>query len=398
MESTAPTALQTTACQPSQPISPQSLLAAFATVPDPRRAKSVTYPLSAILALAVAALLCASVSVLAIAEWGARQSPDMLARLGFADGTTPCQSTLHRLLRKLDARAVARALRLAVDPTSERDRGAEGVALDGKAQHGRRQFEPNPSVVQVLTAFCAEQSVVLSEEPIDQHPDQQEAELSVAPTVISQLDWQGRVLTGDALYCQRDLCQQVLDEGGDYFLLVKANQRTLHRALVRTFAPDGRPLLEQREAATIDKGHGRVDLRHLTTTTDPLALPDWPGVAQVFRHDRTWREKGERKQQTRYGITSLPREIGTPQRLLQLKRRHWLIENRGNRAKDVTWEEDASLIHLGQAPNVVSVLRDAAISLLHRAGCHTIASCLRHHAQYPEEAVTLLLHSPPTRA
>jgi hypothetical protein len=75
-----------------------------------------------------------------------------------------------------------------------------------------------------------------------------------------------------------------------------------------------------------------------------------------------------------------------------------LIENRGHRAKDVSLGDDASLIHVGQGPNVFSLLRDAALSLLHRAGYHAIASRLRYHAQYPEEAVALLLHPSPTRA
>jgi hypothetical protein len=274
MESTAPTSTDTTASEQPRSATPLSLVAAFATVPDPRRAASVTYPLPAVLALAVAALLCAHVSVLAIAEWGARQPADLLCRLGFHDGQTPCQSTLQRLFGKLDARAVATALRASFDSAEERERGTEGIALDGKAQHGRRQFEANPSVVQVLTAFCAEQSVVLTEEAITSQADKQEAELTVAPRVIAQVDWQGRVLTGDALYCQRDLCQQVLDQGGDYLLLVKANQRHLHQALVRLFEPGARPLLDRREARTVDKGHGRIDLRHLIATADPLALPD----------------------------------------------------------------------------------------------------------------------------
>ncbi|MGH2562250.1 MAG: transposase family protein [Thermomicrobiales bacterium] len=77
--------------------SPQSLAAAFAVVPNPRRAASVTYPLAAILALAVSAILANHHSVLAIAEWGARQSRELVTALGFADGRTPCRSTLHRL-------------------------------------------------------------------------------------------------------------------------------------------------------------------------------------------------------------------------------------------------------------------------------------------------------------
>lgn len=384
--------------EPDPAVAPTTLLAAFATVPDPRREASVTYPLPAILALAVAAILCAHTSVLAIAEWGARQSPDLLRSLGFAEGATPCQSTLHRVFRTLDARAVAAALRGVFDHPAERKRGEQGVALDGKAQHGRLAGAADDRVVHLLTAFCQEQSVVLAEEPIEQGADKAEAELTVAPRVIEHLDWHGRVVTGDALYCQRDLCQQIRDRGGDYLLTVKGNQRTLHRVLMRTFDPQARPLLHDQEVRTIEKRHGRIELRRLRATADPLALPDWPGVAQLVWIERVWWEKGVRHEQVRYAITSLPRQIGTAQRLLELKRKHWLTENRGHRARDVTLGEDASLIHLGQGPSVFGVLRGAVLSLLHRAGYHAITSQLRYHSQHPEQAVALLLRPPPPRA
>ena len=87
-----------------------SVAAAFAHVPDPRRAASVIYPLPAILAMAVAALLANHLLVLAIAEWGARQAPPTLTALGFPDGRTPCQSTLQRLFRQRDGDALAARL------------------------------------------------------------------------------------------------------------------------------------------------------------------------------------------------------------------------------------------------------------------------------------------------
>jgi predicted transposase YbfD/YdcC len=272
------------------------------------------------------------------------------------------------------------------------------VALDGKAQRGRRSYPGGAGVVHVLTAFCHEQSVVLVEEPVEQAQDKVEAELTMAPRVIAQLDWQGRVLTGDALSCQRELCQQVLDRGGDYLLTVRGNQPSLSRHLLRTFDPQARLLLHCQEARTVDKGQGRIEVRHLRGTADPLALPDWPGVAQLLWIERTWWETGRRHRQVRYALTSLPRSIGTAQRLLELIRRHWLIENRGHRARDVTFGEDASLIHAGQGPSLVGVLRGAALSLLHRAGYHAVTSRLRYHSQHPEEAVALLLHPPPPRA
>lgn len=392
MESTTPST-PPTSCS----MTAMSLASYFATIPDPRRGASIIYPLPAILALATAALLSAHTSVLAMAQWGARQSPDLLVHLGFFNERIPCQSTLHRLFAKLDAHALAVVLQAAFADQMVRERGTEGVAIDGKAQRGRRQFEDGGSPVHALVAFCQERNLVLAEEPIEHGGDKAEAELTVAPRLIEQVDWEGRVLTGDALFCQRSLCQQVLDAGGDYLLTVKANQGTLYHALRQVFDVEARPLLDRRLAQTIDQGHGRTaEVRQLVVTTDLLAVPDWPGLAQVFQIKRTWQEKGKQHQQVRYGITSLPKAIAIPAQLLQFRRGHWLIENRGHRAKDVNLGEDASLIHHGQGPMVLSVLRDLSLNLLRRAGRTRIAAALRDYAQDADAAVALVLA--PTRA
>jgi hypothetical protein len=98
------------------------------------------------------------------------------------------------------------------------------------------------------------------------------------------------------------------------------------------------------------------------------------------------------------GLVSLPREIGPSQRLLQLRRRHWLIENRGHRAKDVNLGEDACLIHVQQGPTVLALLRDASLNPLRQAGCTRIAATIRAYAQHPDDAVALVLRPPPTHA
>ena len=108
MESTASVSVEQAAI-PLR-VAPRSLAAAFTRVPDPRRVASVAYPLAAVLALAVTAILANQLSELAIAQWGARQSAELLRALGFLDGRTPCQSTLERLFRKVDGQALAEAL------------------------------------------------------------------------------------------------------------------------------------------------------------------------------------------------------------------------------------------------------------------------------------------------
>ena len=412
MQCTVPPPPSATPARSPLAVSPRSLTAAFAHLPDPRRARSVTYALPAILALAVAAILSNHLSVLAIAEWGARQSPDLLRTLGFVDGRMPCQSTLQRLFSKLDGHALAAALGayfapavVPVPAADEADARVQGVALDGKAQRGRLPFQQGGCPVHALSAFCLEHGVVLAHEPIEpgQDAEKGEAELTVAPALLARVAWPGRVLTGDALFCQRHLCQQVLEAGGDYLLLVKENQPTLYEDLRLLFDPPpslaALPLFDQREARTVDRGHGRRDdVRHLVAATDLNGSVDWPGLAQVFRLSRTWGEHGVTKQALHYGITSLRPEAGPPEQLLALKRGHWRIENGLHRVKDVSLGEDQSLIHRGQGPTVMALLRDAAVSVLHRAGIRHISARLRYHSQHPAAAVALLVAPLPAHA
>jgi len=138
---------------------------------------------------------------------------------------------------------------------------------------------------------------------------------------------------------------------GDYLLVVKGNQPTLHTDLALLFDPPATvpaaPLSDRREAATLERGHGRTHYRrHLVASTDLNQYLDWPGVAQVFRLERTWRERGRPKRQVHYGRTSLPPADADAARLLALRRGHWPIENALHYTKDVTLGEDRSLVRL----------------------------------------------------
>jgi hypothetical protein len=209
---------------------------------------------------------------------------------------------LQRVFSTLEGHALSAALGVHFAPTvmalPAEDR-AQGVAVAGKAQRGRLPFQDGGCAVHALTAFCHEHGVVLAHEPIapGHAGEKGEAALTVAPTLLARIAWPGRVLTGAALFCQRHLCQQVLDAGGDSLLLVKEQQPTLYNDIRLLFDPPpslaALPLLDQREAQTPDRGHGRQDEgRPLVAATDLNAYAAWPGLAQVFRLRRTWREHG----------------------------------------------------------------------------------------------------------
>jgi predicted transposase YbfD/YdcC len=384
-------------------ISPSFLVASFARVVDPRRRQGTRYPLAAILALAVVAILTNCTSVLAIAQFGADAPLALRQALGFPDGKTPRQSTLHRLFAKLNPDAVIAVLAHAccqVVP-APKERASQGVAIDGKAQRGRLAADPAAGTVHSLSAYCHPIGIVLSQAPIAHADNKAEAELTVTPAVIASVDWHNRVMTGDALFCQRKICTQVCEAKGDYLILVKANQGTLFDDIRLLFEdPDSAlTLTDRREATTVDYGHGRsAETRHLIASTDLVGYLDWPGQAQVFRLERTWTEKGTTHHAIRYGITSLPPQVADATALLAIKRAHWQIENQLHLPKDVALDEDASLVHRGFGPDILAILRNLAISLLHHAGVTTIAAQLRHYSRHPDEALQLLVNFSPQNA
>ncbi|HEY7416435.1 MAG TPA: ISAs1 family transposase [Ktedonobacteraceae bacterium] len=384
------------------------LFQAFASVSDPRRAQGRVYWLPSLLCLAVGAILCNCLSVLAIAEWAAGLSPQLRQALGLPTDRSPDQSTLHRLFRRLDPPQLSRALADYFEQEQAshkhlnrtRRRAEQAVAVDGKARKGQLHFETdNACTIHDIEAFCHEMGVVLAQLALDNQGG--EAELTGAPKLVSTINWQGRILTGDALYCQVELCQTVLADGGDYLVVVRGNQPQLLEELEVLFGSpemqsEGQARIahfDYRRASTIDKGHGRIEERVAIASTDLIGYSRWPGLAQVVQLTRTWEHKGVTKSATRYLVTSLPPEEASVQRLMQIRRGHlgdWQIENSLHYVKDVTMGEDGSLIHVGAGGAVMSLLRSMAVSLLHRGGLHRIASALRANSQRPHQALQLM--------
>jgi predicted transposase YbfD/YdcC len=380
-------------------VAPESLLAALREVTDPRRAASVVYPLGAMLALVVAAFTAGQTSVLAISRWIGRQEAATLVALGLPPGRVPCQSTLHRLLRHLDLGSLTAQMQAAFAAvTAPPPHLPQGIALDGKGQRGRGRLSGRDYAVHAVTAVCHDSALVVGHEPVAHHPGSTDTELPAARRLMARLDWRGRVVTGDRLYGQTWLCEAVTAAGGDYLLFVGGNQHRRYHAITALWdTPDLLP--DVRIAQTRESGHGRHDeCRTLSVSATVGSLGSWPGIRQVFRLTRTWIERGIARSSVRYGITSLGPAQAGPEVLLQLRRGHWTIENRLHRQKDGLLREDASLVHAGTGPAVLSVLRDAALNLLSLAGIPTVLAHTQSLAQFPHQALAMVVAPLATRA
>lgn len=149
-------------------------------------------------------------------------------------------------------------------------------------------------------------------------------------------------------------------------------------------------LAKRQTAQSTNKGHGRIEHRHLSSTTELNDYLDWPGVQQVFLLHRRRTMQGRTSVEKVYGITSLSQEEAPAEELLDLVRGHWCIENSLHWVRDVTFGEDACRVRTGQAPRFLATCRNLAIGLLNRVGCTNKAAALRRYAAKPHEALELI--------
>jgi Transposase DDE domain len=132
----------------------------------------------------------------------------------------------------------------------------------------------------------------------------------------------------------------------------------------------------------LDKGHGRRERRTLKATTALNEYLNWPGVGQVGQIESVVEQDGKVSHETRYFITSVPRDLGGASQLLVFGRGHWSIENRTHYVRDVTFGEDASRIRKGSGPEIMAALRNTAIGFLRITGAANIAETLRRNAYH----------------
>jgi predicted transposase YbfD/YdcC len=227
-----------------------------------------------------------------------------------------------------------------------------------------------------------------------------EGELTVAPEVLKVLDLRGKVVTGDALFAQRNLSIQIVEAGGDYAWKVKSNQPTLESDIARLFEPDppakpgfSNPKKDFGVAHDTTMKHGRVEKRTFTTSSLLKGYSNWPYAQQVFKYetDVTNKKTGERTQEVRYGVTSLTAKQATPERLLGIIRGHWQIENGLHYRRDVFLNEDNCGLRLPQLVHVFAILNNWALSLFAKSGGGNFAATQREFNAQPQLALNHIM-------
>ena len=398
----------------AQRVEPRSLAAHFAAITDPRKPRGKRYQLAPLLVLMVLAKLCGADKPVEIAEWVSARTEALKQALGLAWPRMPHTSTYRRLLSTVIqiAELEQQARQFIGAPSEPAQTGeppavkAEQVpaqavatdqvlALDGKTVRGTIPSGETQGL-HLLSLYHVSEGATLAQTAVAQ----KENEISAAPRLIKQVAVRGRTVTGDAMLAQRKLSQQILQAGGDYLWTVKQNHPVLYADVARHFATERLPALAHlqdfRTHTEIDKGHGRIEQRTLTASTDLNDYLAWPGLAQVFeiKRERYLCRTGETTTETVYGLTSHSRQRASAACLLQLNRAHWGIENGLHYRRDVTFGEDRCRIKSQTAAEALAVFNNVAIRLIAQAGWTNAAQARRYYDGNIGKALRLILSAP----
>ncbi len=218
-----------------QPALAGNLLEYLRQIPDPRGRQGRRFSLSAMLTTVVAAVLAGARGFEAIADWIHAQPPTCWHRLGYYR-RPPTANAFRYLLMAIDPPVLEEALREwmqavlggAADQDSE---SLQALAMDGKTLCGTE--DAHGRAVHLLSLLDQSTKCLLSQMLVDGKSNEIPAALELLRTVSLQ----GKIVTADAMHCQRETCRQIIDSGGHYLIVVKDNQHELYTALTAEFEP-----------------------------------------------------------------------------------------------------------------------------------------------------------------
>lgn len=367
----------------------QSLAEHFARLTDQRHKRGVRYALTPLLVMLVLAKLCGADKPQAIAQWVEYRAAWLKQVLGLTWKRMPHPATWRRLLAHAidvpELEHVASEYLAAVGQKDAAVLNMDGKSLRGTIPKGETQG------LHLVALQHATANTVVGQTAVGPH----ENEISAAKRLLKTACLAGKIVTGDAIFAQRELSRQVVAAGGDYLWKVKENQEKLHQQLADFFAAATPPLAVD-VATSIDKGHGRIEERVLWASSRFADQLEWPYLSQVFALRREVTDC--RTQLTSchlvYGITSLPPMEKDAPALLALTRSHWSVENGLHYRRDVTFQEDACRMKSRRAAEALAICNNLALGLIRHAGWHNVAEARRFYDAHPQQALQLILRAP----
>jgi len=344
---------------PSQP--KLSILEHFATLPEPRDIRTCKHELTDILVIGLCAVLGGADSWEDIALFGQSKKQWFAKFLKLPNGI-PSHDTFNRLFQAIDPAAFQECFVSWMNAVCEAC-GLLHVQIDGKAARGSHKKGKGLGCLHTVSAWASENGVTFGQVACEEKSN----EITAIPKLLALLDLRGAIVTIDAIGTQKEIVEQLREQGADYLLPVKENQPTLHADVVAAFHRAIEADFKGTEHASFqssERGHGRTEERSYTVIYDPEGLStreDWRDLNAIVLVSRQRRVGDKCGDEVSYYITSSTAAVD---KIACAIRDHWGIENKVHWSLDVTFGEDRSRVRAGHAAENLAWLRRVALALL----------------------------------
>jgi predicted transposase YbfD/YdcC len=333
----------------------------FDALEDPRIERTKLHLLLDIVTITICAVICGADGPSDIEQYGHEKYDWLKTFLALPNGI-PSHDTIGRVLARIDPHHFQACFLRWMQQLCHLSSG-EVVPTDGKTLRHSYDTELDQSAIHMLSAWAATNRLVLGQLKVAEKSN----EITAIPELIDALDIAGCIVTIDALGCQKEIAQHIIDKKADYVLALKGNQDYLYddvRALFSKLMEQDTPESALDYYETVDEQHGRSEVRQYWTTSllDSLRTKDqWPGLQSVGMVESERSLNGETTTDQRYYILSI---VNDAQTFGTSVRAHWGIETTVHWVLDVAFREDMSRIRMDHGPENFALIRHIALNLL----------------------------------
>jgi predicted transposase YbfD/YdcC len=355
-------------------LSSLSVIRFFRPLRDPRRPHLKKHLLIDIVVITLCAVLCGAQDWQQVVTFAGQRRAWLQTFLSLPNGI-PSHDTFERVFERLNPQVFQVCFRRWVEALAG-VLGLEHIAIDGKtlrhSGNGPKGWKP----LHLVSAWATPCHLSLGQVAVDEKSN----EITAIPLLLELLELKGALITIDAMGCQKEIAQKIIDGGGDYVLTVKDNQphllediqACLEKALDANFKD-----MASDSYQTQERGHGRQETRSYLILTDPEGIRNqeaWAELKVIGMCVRTRLVRGEQSDETHYFIGS---RAMSAQQYGEVLRGHWGIENNLHWQMDLTFGEDANRVQHRNGAENLALIRRMALALLKRHQGKESIACKR---------------------
>lgn len=336
----------------------------FGSLLDPCESINQEHGFLDILVIAICAIIAGADDWEAVAEFG-RAKVDWFQRFLVLPHGIPSHDTFWRVFRQLDPEPFQQCFLGWIQAVSQVTAG-QVIAVDGKKVRRSHDKGLGKNAIHMVSAWASATGLTLGQCKVDDKSN----EITAIPALLNVLELAGCIVTIDAMGCQTEIAQTIVDKNADYLLALKANQGTLQEDVSLLFddlaQSDGTAYVFD-HAKTVDKDHGRIEVRQAWTISDPAVLralrttDKWPLLRTLVKVQAERYVGEQHTLETRYFLSSLTAPAA---KLLATVRTHWQIENCCHWVLDIAFREDECRLRKDHGAHNFAILRHIALNCL----------------------------------